>query len=154
MSMMSQRWMIAVAASLVAVTVISVRGTQSTLLSGIFSYEQLPVQKNSTTEIRQMLTGPTHSGYRIDLHETTLAPGQMPHAPHRHLHEELLLIREGTVEVTVGAKTTRVGPGSAVYITSNEEHGWKNVGRTSSRLPASMPRRSAPGMSRAGPSIS
>ena len=77
-----------------------------------------------------MLTGPTHSGYRIDLHATDLTAGQMPHAPHHHVHEELLLIREGTIEVTVGKQTSRLGPGSAVYIASDEEHGWRNVGAT------------------------
>jgi len=121
---------ICVASSLLATAAVVVRGAQSPLPSGIFSYDQLTVQKNSTTEIRQMLTGPTHSGYRIDLHETALAAGQMPHAPHKHVHEELLMIREGTLEVTMGGKTTRVGPGSSVYIASNEEHGWKNVGTT------------------------
>jgi len=132
MSMMSRRWVIGLGVSLVAVAIVVVRvhGAQNALPSGIFSYNELTVQKNTTTEIRQMLTGATHSGYRLDLHETALAPGEMPHAPHRHLHEELLLIREGTVEVTVGMKTSRLGPGSAVYIASNEEHGWKNVGST------------------------
>jgi len=132
MSMMSRRSVISTGSLLFAAAIIAVRvhGAQNTLPSGIFSYDQLQVQKNSTTEIRQMLTGPTHSGYRIDLHETALAPGQMPHAPHRHVHEELMLVREGTIEVTVGTKTSRVGPGSAVYIASNEEHGWKNVGTT------------------------
>jgi len=52
----------------------------------------------------------------------------MPHAPHRHVHEEMLLIREGTLEVTVKGRTERLGPGSAVYVASNEEHGWTNVG--------------------------
>lgn len=132
MSIMSRRFVIGGSAPLLAVAVVVVRvaGAQNLLPSAIFSYDQLPVQKNSTTEIRQMLTGTTHSGYRIDLHETALAPGEMPHAQHRHVHEELLLIREGTVEVTVGGKTMRVGPGSSVYFASNEEHGWKNVGST------------------------
>jgi len=130
--MMSRQWAICAGSSLLAVAMVvgRVYGSQNPLPSGLFSYDQLPVQKNSTTEIRQMVTGATHSGYRIDLHETALAPGQMPHAPHRHVHEELLLIREGTIEVTVGTKTSRLGPGSSVYVASNEEHGWKNVGST------------------------
>jgi quercetin dioxygenase-like cupin family protein len=132
MSMMSRRWVICVGSVVLALAIVVARvhGAQNPLPSGLFSYDQLPVQKNSTTEIRQMMTGATHSGYHIDLHETALAPDQMPHAPHRHVHEELLLIREGTVEVTVGTKTSRLGPGSTVYIASNEEHGWKNVGST------------------------
>ncbi|HXT30817.1 MAG TPA: cupin domain-containing protein [Vicinamibacterales bacterium] len=104
------------------------RAAQDALPSGLFDYAQLAVRASGPTEIRQMFTGTTHSGYRVDLHATDLAAGQMPHPPHRHVHEELLLIREGTLEVTVKGRTQRLGPGSAVYIASNDEHGWKNVG--------------------------
>jgi quercetin dioxygenase-like cupin family protein len=121
--------------SLLAVAIVDVRvhGAQDALPSGIFSYDQLPARASGSTEIRQMLTGATRSGHRIDLHETALAAGQMPHAPHHHVHEEMLLIREGTLEVTVGKRTSRIGPGSAVYIASGEEHGWKNVGSSPAR---------------------
>ena len=132
MPMMSRRRGISFALPLITVAIVSVRvrGGQSVLPSGIFSYDQLAARASGSTEIRQMLTGATHSGYRIDLHTTDLAAGQMPHAPHHHVHEEVLLIREGTIEVTVGKQTSRLGAGSAVYIASNEEHGWKNVGST------------------------
>src|SRR5262249_52464332 len=101
---------------------------QAALPSGLFSHDQLAVRASGTTEIRQMLTGATHSGFRIDLHATDLAGGQMPHAPHHHGHEEMVLIREGTLDVTIGSQTKRLGPGSAFYAASGEEHGWKNVG--------------------------
>jgi quercetin dioxygenase-like cupin family protein len=130
MPMMSRRRVICFALPLITVAIVSVRvrGGQNVLPSGIFSYDQLAARASGSTEIRQMLTGATHSGYRIDLHATDLAAGQMPHAPHHHVHEEVLLIREGTIEVTVGKQTSRLGAGSAVYIASGEEHGWKNVG--------------------------
>ena len=116
--------------ALLAILAIGVRAraAQDALPSGLFDYTQLAVRASGPTEIRQMFTGTTHSGYRVDLHETALAAGQMPHAPHRHVHEELLLIREGTLEVTVGQRTSRLSAGSVVYIASNEPHGWKNVG--------------------------
>jgi mannose-6-phosphate isomerase-like protein (cupin superfamily) len=38
------------------------------------------------------------------------------------------LIREGTVELTVEGKSTRMGPGSVGFVHSNDEHGIKNVG--------------------------
>jgi len=104
------------------------RAAQDAMPSALFDYAQLPARASGPTEIRQMFTGNTHSGYRLDLHATDLAAGQVPHAAHRHVHEELLLIREGTLEVTVGQRTSRLGPGSVVYIASNEQHGWKNVG--------------------------
>jgi len=39
-----------------------------------------------------------------------------------------MLIREGTMDVTIAGKTTQLGPGSCVYIASNEMHGWRNAG--------------------------
>jgi mannose-6-phosphate isomerase-like protein (cupin superfamily) len=38
------------------------------------------------------------------------------------------LIREGTVDITVNDLTTRLGPGSLGFVSSNDEHGIKNVG--------------------------
>jgi len=64
----------------------------------------------------------------IELHETTLIPGQMPHPPHKHLHTELMLIREGTVEFITADKSEQVGPGGVCYAASNTLHGLKNVG--------------------------
>ncbi len=99
-----------------------------TLPSGTYRYEDLPVQKNGKNEGRQVLDGQTHSGCPFDLHLTALAPGEAPHPPHHHVHEEMILIREGTMEVTISGRSTRIGPGSVAYVASNEEHGWRNVG--------------------------
>jgi len=122
-----------IAVAVVATAAVGLRAGQGALPSGLFSHDQLQVRASGPTEIRQMMTGATHSGYQVDLHETALAAGQMPHAPHHHVHEEMLLVREGTLEVTVKGRTERLGPGSAVYIASNEEHGWKNVGTTQAK---------------------
>jgi len=42
----------------------------------------------------------------------------------------MIMIREGTMEVTIAGKSAKLGPGSVAYVASNEEHGWKNVGTT------------------------
>lgn len=44
--------------------------------------------------------------------------------------EELVIIREGTVESTVNGIVKRVGPGSVIFQASNQLHGLKNVGTT------------------------
>jgi quercetin dioxygenase-like cupin family protein len=79
---------------------------------------------------RAVFDGVTHTGYHVDLHETELAPGAAPHAPHRHEHEEMIMLREGTLEVMIEGNVSTVGPGAVVYAASNELHGWKNVGTT------------------------
>ncbi len=64
---------------------------------------------------------------------TELAPGEAPHPPHHHVHEEMVLIQEGSLEVTITGRSAKLGPGSAAYVASNEEHGWRNVGTTRAR---------------------
>jgi len=96
-------------------------------------FEDLKAETSDGNSFRPILEGTTHEGFPIEAHQTELAARSMPHAAHRHKHEEMFLVREGTVEVTVNGKGTRLGPGGAAYIASNEEHGIKNVGATAAR---------------------
>ncbi len=108
-------------------------GAQETLPSGLFSFDELPVRESGTVKIRQMMTGLTHSAFLVDLHVTELAVGEMPHAPHSHVHEEMLLILEGELDVTVAGEMSHLAAGSAVYVASGDEHGWRNTGTTPAR---------------------
>lgn len=92
-------------------------------------FDQLPVHSNATNTARPILDGISHSGARLEVHETSLPAGAMPHPPHHHGHEELFLISKGTLEVTIGGKSTTIGPGSAAYVHSGEEHGIRNIGQ-------------------------
>jgi len=102
------------------------KAAPAVLPSNVYRFEDLTLKGTS----RAVFDGLTHSGFHIDLHETELAPGAAPHAPHKHEHEEVTMVREGTLEVTIEGKTTVAGPGSVIYAASNEMHGWKNVGAT------------------------
>jgi quercetin dioxygenase-like cupin family protein len=104
-----------------------------TLASRTYRYEDLKVQVNGPNRGRAILEGDTHAGVAIELHETELAPGQMPHPPHHHVHEEMILVREGTMEVTIAGKSAKLEPGSVGFVASGEEHGWRNVGTTRAR---------------------
>jgi mannose-6-phosphate isomerase-like protein (cupin superfamily) len=48
--------------------------------------------------------------------------------PHRHVHSEMWLIGEGSVELTINGIRHQLGPGGLGFVHSNEEHGIKNVG--------------------------
>lgn len=121
------------AVSLLGLRAPAVLVAQDVVPSGMFDHESLDVRESGTVRIREMLRGLTHSGFQIDLHSTELAAGQAPHAPHRHVHEEMLLIQTGTLDVTVAGRTQHLGPGSAIYIASGEEHGWRNAGDSPAR---------------------
>jgi len=86
------------------------------------------VRVNGENKSRAVMKGETHSGFQIELHMTELGPGQAPHGPHKHVHEELLMLKDGSLDVTISGQTTHVTAGSIVYVASNEMHGWRNPG--------------------------
>ena len=98
------------------------------LPSKTYSFDDLPIKTANGNRTRAILNGETHSGFPIEMHLTELAPGQAPHPPHHHVHEEMILIQAGAVDVTISGKTVTLGPGSSAYVASNEEHGWRNAG--------------------------
>ncbi len=100
----------------------------SSLPSRAYRLEDLPVRVSGGNQFRPVLEGATASGYQLEMHETDLAPGAMPHAAHHHAHVEIFLVREGTVEVTIAGKSSRLGPGSVAYVASGDEHGIRNAG--------------------------
>ncbi len=114
-----------------ALAALKVRGSDTaTLPSKVYSFDGLPLQSAGQNAFRSVFEGKTHDGFHVALHETDLAPGSMPHPPHRHAHEEVFLVREGTLQVTIGGSSSNLRPGSVAYVSSNEEHGVRNVGTT------------------------
>jgi len=69
-------------------------------------------------------------GEFIEVHESMLPPGQMPHPPHKHPNTEMLFIQNGTLEYLDAGKPVPTGPGDIVFSASNIMHGLKNVGTT------------------------
>ena len=78
------------------------------LPSACFKYEDLPVKVNGENRQRAVLNGTTHKGSGVEIHMTELGPGLAPHPPHKHLHEEMVLLRTGELDVTISGKTTRL----------------------------------------------
>jgi quercetin dioxygenase-like cupin family protein len=61
---------------------------------------------------------------------TTLPPGQASHPPHTHPEEEVIIVKEGTVEAFVAGEKRRLGPGAVLFMASQEPHNITNVGET------------------------
>jgi XRE family transcriptional regulator, regulator of sulfur utilization len=102
--------------------------SQPILGPATFDWNDMRVVKTDIGESRPLFEGPTATLDKLEVHITTLNPGLTSHPPHRHLNEELVLIREGTVETLSNGKWVRLGPGSVIFNASNSLHGLRNVG--------------------------
>jgi len=97
--------------------------------SKIFTFDQLPSRSASNgTVTRNVLRGTLTTGEYIEVHETRLPAGEMPHPPHRHTHSEFLLIRDGTLQVDSDGQSSLVHAGDVVFTASAVLHGLKNIG--------------------------
>ena len=91
-------------------------------------WNDIPVKQEEVRAVRQFFRAPTATLNELELHVTTLPAGATSHAPHKHPNEELVIVKEGTVEVLVDGQLKRVGPGSVVFNASNQMHSLRNVG--------------------------
>ncbi|HKC12206.1 MAG TPA: cupin domain-containing protein [Vicinamibacteria bacterium] len=77
---------------------------------------------------RPVFQAPTATLDELEVHVTTLPPGEAPHPPHKHPDEEIIIIKEGTVEAIVNGESRRLGPGSVIFQAADQLHTIKNVG--------------------------
>ena len=96
----------------------------------VFHWEDMTAKKSATGEVRSLCKSPTATLDELEMHVSTLNPGLESHPPHRHVNEELIILREGECETLSGGKWVKVTPGSVVFNASNSLHGFRNVGKT------------------------
>ena len=107
---------------------VSAQELSKRLSSHAFKCEDLPTKVSATSTSHAVLEGENHSGFPVEVHVTELPAGQSPHPPHKHIHEEIMMIQAGILDATVNGETQRLTPGSVFYVNSNDEHGVHNPG--------------------------
>jgi quercetin dioxygenase-like cupin family protein len=120
--------LVALAAASVTLGGVAVSGRADVMGSTIFDWNSMTSQPTKTGMVRRVVQKPTATLDELEIHITTLNAGESPHAPHKHPDEELIVIKEGTVESLVNGQTQRVGPGSIIFQAANQLHSIKNVG--------------------------
>ena len=98
------------------------------LPSTAFDWNTVAVRETKIGSSRQVVRAPTATLDELEIHITTLNPGQTSHAPHQHPNEELLIVKEGTVEALVNGEWKRLGVGSVIFQASNQLHTIRNAG--------------------------
>jgi len=95
------------------------------------TWDEIQAKPTGTSGMaRSVLRAPTATLDELEIHVTALPAGKTTHAPHTHANEEMIVIREGTLDAYQNGKVTRVGPGSLLFMGSNEPHNVTNVGDT------------------------
>jgi XRE family transcriptional regulator, regulator of sulfur utilization len=104
---------------------------QTTVLpSQVIDWNSMKTTATKTGERRMVFDAPTDTVDKLHLHITTLNPGENTGPLHRHPQEEMVIVKEGTIEVNIDGRKQTVGPGSVIYFSVNENENMTNVGKT------------------------
>lgn len=98
------------------------------LPSKVYIFDELQVHHGDAFEYRQLAAGKTVDGCKFSVHESALQPGHEPHPAHHHNGEEMFLMLDGTLEVTIDGNTSRITKGSVAFVGSGDQHGIRNPG--------------------------
>jgi mannose-6-phosphate isomerase-like protein (cupin superfamily) len=100
------------------------------LPSTVYDWETMPVIPTPKGVRRDVFDGPTTTVDKAHCHITTLSVGENSGEPRRHLQEEIIIVKEGTVEATFDGKTQTAGPGSIFFFAANAVTRLRNAGTT------------------------
>ena len=101
------------------------------ITSHVHNWNDLKPEISGTNEKRQILEGSTIGLDYFEVHTSTVEPGKAAHAGHTHADlEELVIIKEGRLKVTIKDQTKILGPGSIALAVTGDEHGFSNGGET------------------------
>ncbi len=115
-------------AATIAVVALAQPAEKPLMRSSVFQWDSFSVEQRPTGERRQVFDAPTATLDRLECHVTTVNPGESLHAAHRHVEEELMLVKEGTIESVQNGRTNLVTAGGIIFEGSNELHGVRNAG--------------------------
>jgi quercetin dioxygenase-like cupin family protein len=123
--------MAALVASGITLACVSAAQNSGGLLdSTAWKWEDMQVKKTDVGELRSVVRQPTRTLDELEMHITTLNPRTTSHPPHTHANEEMVIVREGTLQAHVNGKEVVVGPGSVLFYASMQPHGVRNIGDT------------------------
>ena len=106
------------------------RPTTAPLISALYDWEKLPAKPTAKGARRDVFDGPTATVDKLHCHITTLNPGEKSGEPSKHLQEEVILVKEGTVEAHWDGQSKTGGPGSVIFFAAGATTFLRNAGST------------------------
>jgi mannose-6-phosphate isomerase-like protein (cupin superfamily) len=99
------------------------------LPNSVADVSKTKLSKEGFGDLRIYFDGPTDQLKSMTAGSLLLKAGMSPHAPHTHPEEEIMVVTEGTGEISVEGKITKVGAGSMMYCAGDHVHGIVNTGK-------------------------
>jgi quercetin dioxygenase-like cupin family protein len=124
----SRDLIVACMAAALALGVVALAESSQVMPSAVFDWNSFTPEPNKTGSSMTFFKGRTATLDNLEVHVTSLNPGQAPHVPHQHPNEELVIVKEGNIEALVNGEWKKIGPGSVFFIASNQLHGVRNPG--------------------------
>jgi quercetin dioxygenase-like cupin family protein len=103
---------------------------ETPLTSTIFEWNKMPVRKTSQGERREIASGPTPTLGQLRCHVTTLNPGTPWSNLDKHTDEEIVIIKEGSLEYEISGHRQIAGPGAVILLVAGDVHRSRNAGST------------------------
>jgi quercetin dioxygenase-like cupin family protein len=91
-------------------------------------WDSLTARTTPVGQQRPVFDNPTPTLEKFEVHITTLLPGMASHPIHHHPQEEILLIKEGEVDLSINGRKQHAGPGAMIFFASNDPHNLQNTG--------------------------
>jgi quercetin dioxygenase-like cupin family protein len=120
----------AIAACITLGCVAMARESSKLLDSTAWKWDDMQPKKTAVGELRSIVREPTRTLDELEMHITTLNPHTASHPPHTHPNEEMVIVKEGTLQAHVNGREVVVGPGSVLFFASMQPHAVQNVGDT------------------------
>ncbi len=106
------------------------QGADGKMLSHVYNWDNMTVTPKANGARRDVFDAPTATLDKLHCHISTLNPGERSGAPSLHVQEEVIIVKEGTVEATYDGKSVTSGPGSVIYFAAGATTALRNPGTT------------------------
>jgi XRE family transcriptional regulator, regulator of sulfur utilization len=120
----------AIAAGLTLACVSFADEARTLLDSTAWQWKDLAVKKTEQGERRNVVVQSTRTLAELEMHITTLNPHTASHPPHTHPNEEMVILKEGTLQAHVNGKEVVVPAGGILFFASMQPHAVQNIGDT------------------------
>jgi quercetin dioxygenase-like cupin family protein len=125
-----QRLALVAAGLALAITANGADDASKPLDSTAWQWAALAARKTDVGERRDVVAQPTRTLDELEMHISTLNPHTASHPPHTHPNEEMVIVKEGTLQAHVNGKEVVVPAGGVLFFASMQPHAVQNIGDT------------------------